>query len=535
MKHISVLLFFCMTICFTFAQTQTDTIYMYFAFGKYNMTETEWLRCDSLINAWQYVELQSVEIEGHTDIVSSKAFNETLSKQRAETVYEYLWKKGVSKNIAHIAAYDFSRPTQNNKTDKGRSANRRVEIRAVYTEKKQTSFSIVPQVEVKVPPSSYFPKEVIGENIVTPSPKTEEVRVVTANPKETIAKNDIPKPTPIFPVVPQKEEKQNLDYEPVYKKENDTIFVKSGEEVILTGKKILVVTGKNNTQSVFSIDSMKTNSTVAIVRVEEILANSTQITMDGMEALTLRDDEEPLISAGMMSVTITDNNYRPIAVKGCQTFFVPNPTYDPEMQVYVSNQDTVRGSRSMRWSQSQNDVIRYDTVRKGYVVTICGDNTKGVFKFNIDKWRPGAIIMRIRVPHRKMKNNIRIEYPNQPGNFSIYKPLKVRTVWNWGRMKHYPCWAQVDVVIKGDFTYKDKSYTFKEPYFFPGWRHTKPNIHSIPLDWDRKLGRKLRIKVAEEYVKKDMPVVYFKRLYSFRGIPKIRKWARAKVPVFMVK
>ncbi len=105
-----------------FSQVKNDTTRLYFAFGKYNMTETEWLRCDSLLAAWQYIDLQFVEIEGHTDIVSGQEFNQQLSKQRAETVYEYLWKKGVAAEKISIAAYNFAQPAQSNHTNTGRAA-----------------------------------------------------------------------------------------------------------------------------------------------------------------------------------------------------------------------------------------------------------------------------------------------------------------------------------------------------------------------------------------------------------------------------
>ena len=67
-------------------------------------------------------------ILGHTDNVGSLIYNTVLSFNRAEAVQKYLITKGISKENLIPKAYGFFNPLSDNKTETGRSQNRRVEI-----------------------------------------------------------------------------------------------------------------------------------------------------------------------------------------------------------------------------------------------------------------------------------------------------------------------------------------------------------------------------------------------------------------------
>jgi len=75
----------------------------------------------------QYPERQ-VLIEGHTDNVGSAAFNETLSRQRAESVRRFLISRGIDSSRLSVSGYGFERPVASNDTAMGRQQNRRVEV-----------------------------------------------------------------------------------------------------------------------------------------------------------------------------------------------------------------------------------------------------------------------------------------------------------------------------------------------------------------------------------------------------------------------
>ncbi|MFH1025502.1 MAG: OmpA family protein, partial [Nitrospirota bacterium] len=70
-----------------------------------------------------------VKIEGHTDSIGTKKYNQKLSERRAKAVQNYLIHKGASKktNISTVG-YGESKPIASNKTAKGRAENRRAEI-----------------------------------------------------------------------------------------------------------------------------------------------------------------------------------------------------------------------------------------------------------------------------------------------------------------------------------------------------------------------------------------------------------------------
>jgi len=69
------------------------------------------------------------EVAGHTDNRGAAARNRVLSQQRAESVMRYLVSKGV--NAANLTArgYGPDQPVADNRTEQGRTANRRVELR----------------------------------------------------------------------------------------------------------------------------------------------------------------------------------------------------------------------------------------------------------------------------------------------------------------------------------------------------------------------------------------------------------------------
>jgi peptidoglycan-associated lipoprotein len=68
-----------------------------------------------------------VEIQGHTDNVGGKRYNEDLGERRAESVRRYLSKsQQLPLNRMSTISYGDSAPVSSNKTKKGRAENRRV-------------------------------------------------------------------------------------------------------------------------------------------------------------------------------------------------------------------------------------------------------------------------------------------------------------------------------------------------------------------------------------------------------------------------
>ncbi|MAY79697.1 MAG: hypothetical protein CL930_02835 [Deltaproteobacteria bacterium] len=70
----------------------------------------------------------TVRVEGHTDSQGSTQINQRLSQQRADSVRKYLVGKGVSEDRLNAKGLGEERPIDTNRTNAGRSNNRRVEF-----------------------------------------------------------------------------------------------------------------------------------------------------------------------------------------------------------------------------------------------------------------------------------------------------------------------------------------------------------------------------------------------------------------------
>ncbi|MCG8390662.1 MAG: OmpA family protein [Cytophagales bacterium] len=74
-------------------------------------------------------------IEGHTDSSGSEQYNQSLSEKRASSVKRKLIQNGIVASRMTAVGYGESQPLEDNSTEAGRQANRRVEI-AIYANKK---------------------------------------------------------------------------------------------------------------------------------------------------------------------------------------------------------------------------------------------------------------------------------------------------------------------------------------------------------------------------------------------------------------
>lgn len=70
----------------------------------------------------------NIRIEGHTDSKGSDKYNLKLSRARAAAVLDYLEGQGVDRSRMESVGFGEGRPIEDNATETGRAANRRVEI-----------------------------------------------------------------------------------------------------------------------------------------------------------------------------------------------------------------------------------------------------------------------------------------------------------------------------------------------------------------------------------------------------------------------
>jgi len=74
---------------------------------------------------------EKVVIAGHTSSTGSPEHNMQLSQQRAESVRNYLVKRGVPRENLRAKGFGMTQPVASNNTQQGRNANKRVELHYV--------------------------------------------------------------------------------------------------------------------------------------------------------------------------------------------------------------------------------------------------------------------------------------------------------------------------------------------------------------------------------------------------------------------
>ena len=103
-----------------------------FAFDK------DTISAQDKINIREYMKKIPIEataeilIKGFTDNAGTEVYNKHLSMKRARRVYDYLISLGIPHSKLIFKGFDFKDPVADNKTEEGRSLNRRVEIEIIY-------------------------------------------------------------------------------------------------------------------------------------------------------------------------------------------------------------------------------------------------------------------------------------------------------------------------------------------------------------------------------------------------------------------
>jgi outer membrane protein OmpA-like peptidoglycan-associated protein len=100
-----------------------------FATGKSELLSSSFKILETTVKGLQKYCKAEVEIEGHTDNVGGLEYNDKLSQARADAVRSYLTKKGIAESRIRATGYGYSRARADNRTEKGKAENRRIEIK----------------------------------------------------------------------------------------------------------------------------------------------------------------------------------------------------------------------------------------------------------------------------------------------------------------------------------------------------------------------------------------------------------------------
>lgn len=106
-----------------------------FQTGKSLLSESSKSSLAEFANSLKNSPETDVTIYGHTDNTGSSAVNEKLSKERAESVANYLVSNGISRTRMATEGKSYLDPVADNSTAEGRTKNRRVEIYITANEK----------------------------------------------------------------------------------------------------------------------------------------------------------------------------------------------------------------------------------------------------------------------------------------------------------------------------------------------------------------------------------------------------------------
>jgi outer membrane protein OmpA-like peptidoglycan-associated protein len=78
--------------------------------------------------------IKKMSVEGHTDNKGGADLNKRLSQSRADSVMKWLTEHGIETTRLEAHGYGLERPIEDNATEKGRAANRRVEFKITEEE-----------------------------------------------------------------------------------------------------------------------------------------------------------------------------------------------------------------------------------------------------------------------------------------------------------------------------------------------------------------------------------------------------------------
>jgi len=102
-----------------------------FDFGKATLKPQFYGSLNGVAGTLRDYNQTMIEVVGHTDSIGSDAVNNRLSKERADSVAQYLIGQGVQSVRIETLGAGKSYPIADNSTDAGRAKNRRVEIRVI--------------------------------------------------------------------------------------------------------------------------------------------------------------------------------------------------------------------------------------------------------------------------------------------------------------------------------------------------------------------------------------------------------------------
>lgn len=128
-------------------QQQQDTLYIeleriqvgqslvlkniYFELDSYEVDQRSMSEIESVIQLMTDNPTLQIEINGHTDDIGDKGYNQKLSEKRALSVYDHVVNGGIKKERLHYQGFGDTKPLNPNNSEDNRKSNRRIEFRVL--------------------------------------------------------------------------------------------------------------------------------------------------------------------------------------------------------------------------------------------------------------------------------------------------------------------------------------------------------------------------------------------------------------------
>lgn len=102
---------------------------IFFDTDKYDLLKESHPELDRIVKLMNDFDKIRLKVDGHTDNTGTEAYNQELSQKRAQSVMNYLNKKGIPTARISVEGFGSNKPISSNNTEEGKRANRRVEVR----------------------------------------------------------------------------------------------------------------------------------------------------------------------------------------------------------------------------------------------------------------------------------------------------------------------------------------------------------------------------------------------------------------------
>lgn len=99
-----------------------------FETAQFNIQKESLPIIDQIFELMKNNQTLKISIEGHTDSAGDADNNKILSKNRAKAIFDALVSKGIDKTRMSFIGWGQEKPIADNRTEEGRTINRRVEI-----------------------------------------------------------------------------------------------------------------------------------------------------------------------------------------------------------------------------------------------------------------------------------------------------------------------------------------------------------------------------------------------------------------------